>query len=76
MSAKKSASRRDRLAHLQGEVFAAWKQLEAFGFFLERQGDACEGTPELEGLGVVLTELSERLREVWRGLDVAEFPPE
>ena len=76
MKPKKSESRSDRLGRFQSEVFAAWKQLEAFGFLLERQGDACEGTPELQGLGLGLTEMSERLYEVWKGLDVAEFPPE
>lgn len=74
MSRRKPEGRLDRISHLQAEVFAAWKQLAAIGFLLDRQADACEGTPELQGLGLALTEMSERLYEVWKGLDVAEFP--
>ncbi len=74
MKRTKNESRSARLSRLQGEVFSLWKQIEALGYLLDRQGDAAEGTPELQGLGVGLSELSKRLYEVWRGLDVAEFP--
>lgn len=74
MTKTKNETQRDRLNSLQGEVFSLCKQLEAFGFLLERQGSECEGAVELQGLGLALTEMSERLNEVWRGLDVAEFP--
>ena len=74
MKRVKNESRSDRLSRLQGEVFSLWKQLEALGYLLDRQGDASEGTPELQGLGVALSELSGRLYSVWRNLDIAEFP--
>ena len=74
MKHTKNESRSARLSRLQGEVFSLWKQIEALGYLLDRQGDAAEGTPELQGLGVGLSELSKRLNEVWRDLDVADFP--
>lgn len=76
MKTKKIESRHDRISRLQGEVFSLWRQLEALGYLLDRQAEAAEGTPELQGLGVTLDELSKRLHRVWKDLDLAEFPPE
>lgn len=64
----------ERISRLQGEVFSIWKQLGAFAFLLDRQAEAAEGIPELQGLGVSLRELSERLNSVWQDLDLATFP--
>ena len=74
MKSTKNETKSTRLSRLQGEVFSLWRQLEALGYLLDRQGDAVEGTPELQGLGVALGELSERLESVWRDLDLADFP--
>lgn len=76
MKRTKQETQRERLGQLQGEVYTIWKQLEAFGFLLELQGRECEGAVELEGLGLALNETSERLCDVWKGLDVTELPPD
>ena len=70
MRRQKKHTRAEYLSQLQGEVFLIWRQLEALGFLLDRQGDAVEGVPELQGLGLGLGELAIRLEKVWRDLDI------
>lgn len=68
---KHNEKMREAISEAMGTLWRVASQLEAFGFLLERQGAEHEGPIELQGLGLALTDLSQKLDQMTRSLDRA-----
>jgi hypothetical protein len=69
MTKKRNEGLFDFVHDAHSRVFSASQKLQAFGVLLERQGENCEGYTDLHGLGMILSELSEELLQVWKDID-------